>query len=82
MEWIYLDEDREHLWTPKLIIGFHEAFGNTWVTAQLAVSQEGLSSTDLEGYLVVLLLLWMGSVVSGMNKDDLARIQKKIVVVC
>jgi hypothetical protein len=42
-----IDTRGELLWTQCWTSGFHKMFGNSWVAAQLAASQEGLSSIGL-----------------------------------
>jgi hypothetical protein len=47
MDWIDLAEDRDHwraLVNTVMNLRFHKMFGSSWVAAQLAASQEGLSS--------------------------------------
>jgi hypothetical protein len=50
MDWIDLDQDRDQwraLVNPK---GFHKTLWSSWVAAQMAASQEGLSSMKLFSY--------------------------------
>jgi hypothetical protein len=47
MDRIDLAQGRERwraLWTRQSIFGFYKMLGSSWVVAQLAASQEGLSS--------------------------------------
>jgi hypothetical protein len=45
--WLRIWTSGGPLWTQYWTFGFYKILGNSWVTAQLAVSQKGLSSTEL-----------------------------------
>jgi hypothetical protein len=42
--WLWIETSGGLLWTLKWSFGFHKMLGSSWVAAQLATSQEGLSS--------------------------------------
>jgi hypothetical protein len=49
IDWIDLAQERDSgwlLWTRLWTFGFHKTLGSSWVAAQLAASQEGLSFTS------------------------------------
>jgi hypothetical protein len=71
-DWIGLAQDRDQwralvnkLWT----FGFHKMLGSSWVAAQLAASQEGLSFMELVSLriLVVEYKLWSLSLIVYMS---------------
>jgi hypothetical protein len=44
--WLRIGNSRGLLWTRQWTFGFHKMLGSSWVAAQLAASQEGLSSVS------------------------------------
>jgi hypothetical protein len=51
MDWIHLTQDRDQ-WKVLVNFGFHKMLGSSWVVAQLAVSQEGLSSMSEFSFII------------------------------
>jgi hypothetical protein len=51
MCWINLGTSEGFLWTWLWTFGFHKMLGSSWVGAQLAPSQEGLSFMKLVAWL-------------------------------
>jgi hypothetical protein len=59
MDWIYLAQDRD--------LGFHKMLGSSWVAAQLAASEEGLSSMSERASDDMRQDIWI-SAIEGRNK--------------
>jgi hypothetical protein len=47
MDWIDLAQNRDQ-WTRWWTFGFHKLLGSSWAAAQLAASQDGLSSVSID----------------------------------
>jgi hypothetical protein len=50
--WLRVGTSEGPLWTQSRTFGLHKLLGSSWVTVQLAASQEGLSSRKLDKFAV------------------------------
>jgi hypothetical protein len=74
VDWIALAQNRTSgglLWTRWWIFGFHKMLGNSWVAAELAAPQEGLSSMikKVSQNITKICKITPGSVCSGLKSD-------------